>query len=223
MPEPAWLRANRANWDERVGVHLGPGGYDLSDLRAGHGTLNTIEEAELPPVSGKRVLHLQCHFGADTLTLAQCGAKVVGLDFSIRAIEAACSLANELGLTGRAAFVHADAYDALDAIPPPHGFDLVFATWAPFAGCRTSLDGRRSSRRCCGPADRCTSPTATPPPTCSMTTTARPTGFQAYSRRIFRDCRSSTRTRPIISIPTLGSRTQPPTTGSIPSATSLPA
>jgi SAM-dependent methyltransferase len=129
MPEPAWLRANRANWDERVGVHLGPGGYDLSDLRAGHGTLNTIEEAELPPVGGKRVLHLQCHFGADTLTLAQRGAKVVGLDFSIRAIEAARSLANELGLTGRATFVHADVYDGVEAIPPPHGFDLVFATW----------------------------------------------------------------------------------------------
>jgi len=129
MPEPAWRRANRANWDERVGVHLGPGGYDLSDLRAGHGRLNTIEEAELPPLRGKRVLHLQCHFGADTLTLAQRGAKVVGLDFSIRAIEAARNLANELGLTGRAIFVHADVYDGVEAIPPPHGFDLVFVTW----------------------------------------------------------------------------------------------
>ena len=129
MPEPAWRRANRANWDERVGVHLGPGGYDLSNLRAGHGRLNAIEEAELPSVRGKRVLHLQCHFGADSLTLAQRGAEVVGLDFSIRAIEAARNLANELGLAGQARFVHADVYDAVEAIPAPHAFDLVFVTW----------------------------------------------------------------------------------------------
>jgi hypothetical protein len=67
MTEPEWYRANRANWDERVGVHIGPGGYDLSDLRAGRGKLNAIEEAELPPVEGKRLAHLQCHFGADSL------------------------------------------------------------------------------------------------------------------------------------------------------------
>jgi hypothetical protein len=74
MSEPKWHRANRANWDERVGVHIGPGGYDLSDLRAGGGRLNAIEEAELPPVEGKRVAHLQCHFGRDSLMLAQRGA-----------------------------------------------------------------------------------------------------------------------------------------------------
>ena len=129
MTEPEWYRANRANWDERVRVHIGPGGYDLSDLRAGHGKLNTIEEAELPPVDGKRVAHLQCHFGADSLTLAQRGAEVVGLDFSAPAIEAARELADELGLVNRARFVHADLYDALAAISPPHGFDMVFVTW----------------------------------------------------------------------------------------------
>jgi len=129
MPEPAWHRANRANWDERVGVHLGPGGYDLSDLRAGRGRLNSIEKTELPPVAGKRVLHLQCHFGTDSVTLAQRGAEVVGVDFSDRAIGAARLLAGELCLTDRASFVLADIYDSLTAVPPPHGFDLVFATW----------------------------------------------------------------------------------------------
>jgi SAM-dependent methyltransferase len=129
MAEPEWHRANRANWDERVGVHLGPRGYDLSDLRAGLGKLNAIEEEELPPVKGKRVLHLQCHFGRDSLTLAQRGAEVVGLDFSAPAIAAARRLANELGLAVRASFVHADLYEAVKAIPPPHGFDLVFVTW----------------------------------------------------------------------------------------------
>ncbi len=129
MAEPEWLRANRASWDEQVGVHLGPRGYDLSRLRAGGGRLNAIEEAELPAVRGKRVLHLQCHFGADSLTLAQRGAEVAGLDFSAPAIEAARALAGELGLSDRARFVQADVYDAPQAVPPPHGFDLIFVTW----------------------------------------------------------------------------------------------
>ena len=129
MIEPEWHRSNRANWDERVGVHIGPGGYDLSDLRAGRGRLNAIEEAELPPIEGKRVAHLQCHFGRDSLTLAQRGAEVAGLDFSGPAIDVARELAGELGLADRARFVHADLYDALEAIPEPHRYDLVFVTW----------------------------------------------------------------------------------------------
>ena len=63
MTEPEWYRANRANWDERVGVHIGRGGYDLCPLRLGRGNLNAIEEAELPSVEGKRVvykLHRSC-------------------------------------------------------------------------------------------------------------------------------------------------------------------
>ena len=69
---------------------------------------------------GLRVLHLQCHFGVDTLKLAQRGASVVGLDFSPAAIEAARELASELGLAGSARFVLADLYDAPTAIPEPH-------------------------------------------------------------------------------------------------------
>ena len=102
MSEPEWRRVNRANLDERVGIHLGPRGYDLSDLRAGHRRLHAIEEAELPSVGGQRILHLQCHFGADSLTLAQRGAEVVGLDFSGPAIDAARVLAAELGLADQA-------------------------------------------------------------------------------------------------------------------------
>lgn len=125
-----WRELNRANWDERTAVHLGPGGYDLGPLRAGRGELDAIAQAELGPVAGLRVLHLQCHFGRDTLTLAQKGAaSVTGLDFSAPAIEAARRLAGELGLADRARFVHADLYDAPRAIPEPGGFDLVFVTW----------------------------------------------------------------------------------------------
>jgi SAM-dependent methyltransferase len=125
-----WRAANKANWDERVGVHMGERGYDLRTLRAGRGALNPIEEAELGPVAGMRILHLQCHFGADSLKLAQRGAaEVVGLDFSPAAIIAARKLANEVGLADRVSFVEADLYDAIQAIDGPHGFDLVYVTW----------------------------------------------------------------------------------------------
>jgi SAM-dependent methyltransferase len=129
MSSAGWREANRANWDERVGVHLGPRGYDLSALRAGRGQPHEIEEKELGDVRGLRVLHLQCHFGCDSLTLAQRGAEVVGLDFSHLAIEAARKLAAELGLTARARFVEADLYDAPAAVAEPASFDRVFITW----------------------------------------------------------------------------------------------
>jgi SAM-dependent methyltransferase len=126
--EADWRRLNRANWDERVGVHLGPRGYDLHALRAGRGRLRIVED-ELGPVASLRILHLQCHIGTDSLALAQRGAEVVGLDFSPAAIEAARSLATELGLSHQVRFVTADVYDALTAIPEPGAFDGVFVTW----------------------------------------------------------------------------------------------
>ena len=130
MTEPNWRSANRANWDERVSVHVAPGGYDLTNLRAGHGRFNPIDEAGLPPVVGKRIAHLQCHFGADSLRLVQRGAsEVVGLDFSAPAIEAARVLASELHLAEQVRFVQADVYDAMSAMPRPHDFDMVFVTW----------------------------------------------------------------------------------------------
>ena len=122
-----WRELNRANWDERVVVHLGSAGYDLGPLRAGRGRLNAIDEAELGPVAGLRVLHLQCHFGKDSLVLAGRGAEVTGLDFSGPAVETARLLAAELGLAAR--FVQADLYDAPAAVPEPASFDLVYTTW----------------------------------------------------------------------------------------------
>jgi|RhiMethySRZTD1v2_1073278.scaffolds.fasta_scaffold36783_5 SAM-dependent methyltransferase len=124
-----WRQLNRANWDERVPIHLASRFYDPARLRDGQGRLGAIEEAELGAVAGLRVLHLQCHFGMDTLKLAQRGAEVVGLDFSAPAIDAARLLARDLGLESRARFVEADVYDAPAAIGEPHAFDLVYVTW----------------------------------------------------------------------------------------------
>jgi len=129
-----WLEANRALWDERVPVHLASEFYDQTKLRAGQGELYPIEEGELAALfpegwEGKRVLHLQCHFGADTLVLAQRGATVVGIDFSKPAVLAARALAAEVGLDDRARFVHANLYDARHILPEPESFDVVYTTW----------------------------------------------------------------------------------------------
>jgi SAM-dependent methyltransferase len=124
-----WLEVNRANWDERVPLHLDAPSYDLSDLRAGKGRLHPIESRELGDVRGKRILHLQCHFGRDTLTLAQQGADVVGLDFSPCAVATARALAAELGLSSRAQFVEANVYDAPQALEGRALFDIVYVTW----------------------------------------------------------------------------------------------
>lgn len=136
MPELKQLLAdNQANWDERVQLHLDPANlmYDVSALKAGTETLDILEEKELGEffgsLAGKRVLHLQCHFGMDTLILAQRGAEVVGVDFSSKAIATARTLADACGLAGRSRFVECNLYDAPQAVGEPAAFDLVYATW----------------------------------------------------------------------------------------------
>ena len=125
--DPNWRDSNRKNWDERVDLHLETESYDLGPLRGGRRELTPIEEAEIGDVRGLRILHLQCHFGRDTLTLAQRGATVVGLDFSPRAISVARGLADELGLSDRARFIEADVYDVPKVLDEK--FDLVFVNW----------------------------------------------------------------------------------------------
>jgi SAM-dependent methyltransferase len=128
-----WRTLNRANWDDRVPVHLASEFYDLAGFRAGRETLRAFEVAEAGDVRGKRLVHLQCHIGLDTLSWARHGALVSGLDFSGPAIEAARSLAAELGLT--ASFVASDVYDAPAAFAGQR-FDIVYASvgslvWLP--------------------------------------------------------------------------------------------
>ena len=126
-----WRALNRANWDERVPVHLGPGGYDLAAHRAGAGRMDAIEEAELGTVAGLRILHPQCHIGHDSVALAQRGAaEVVGVDFSPAAVAAATVLAAECGVAATTRFVESDLYAGPAALPgEAGGFDLVFTTW----------------------------------------------------------------------------------------------
>jgi SAM-dependent methyltransferase len=130
MTDPDWRTLNRANWNERVPIHIAaPSTYDQAPLRNGTARLDPIAGAALGPVAGLSVLHLQCHFGMDSLTLAQQGASVTGLDFSEPAIVAARGLAKEFGLADRARFIETDVYDAPSALPEPASFDRVFVSW----------------------------------------------------------------------------------------------
>jgi SAM-dependent methyltransferase len=128
-----WQALNRANWDDRVPVHLASSFYDLAAFRAGADTLRPFEAAEAGDVAGRRLVHLQCHIGLDTLSWARRGALVSGLDFSAPAVEAAGALAAELGID--AAFVVSDVYDAVAAFGGRR-FDIVYTgigalVWLP--------------------------------------------------------------------------------------------
>lgn len=128
-----WRGLNRANWDDRVPVHLASEFYDLDGFRAGASTLRPFEAAEAGDVTGRRLAHLQCHVGLDTLSWARNGALVTGLDFSEPAIEAARSLAADLAID--ASFVAADVYDAVTALGGQR-FDVVYTgtgalVWLP--------------------------------------------------------------------------------------------
>jgi SAM-dependent methyltransferase len=125
MDDP--IDINRRNWDERAAIHArdATGDYRLDRFRAGEDVLHEIEAAELGDIAGKRVLHLQCHIGRDTLCLARRGALVTGLDFSSEALDVARRLAEEIGL--RAQFVQGTVDQAPLLTPGP--FDLVFTTW----------------------------------------------------------------------------------------------
>jgi hypothetical protein len=81
-----YSEANRALWDEWTGIHLGSAFYDVERFKEGGVRLRAYELEEIGEVAGKDVLHLQCHFGLDTLTWARLGARVTGVDFAERVI-----------------------------------------------------------------------------------------------------------------------------------------
>lgn len=122
-----WMPANRRNWDERAAIHVEnrTGFYPIDRLKAGEDILHAIEAAEIGDVAGKRLIHLQCHIGLDTLCLARRGAIAAGLDFSPKAIAAARALASELRIP--AEFVESDVYAARERLTGT--FDIAFVTW----------------------------------------------------------------------------------------------
>ena len=84
-----YFEANKDLWNNRTLVHKDSSFYDLPAFLAGKSSLNEIELNELGNIAGKKILHLQCHFGMDSLSLSRMGAKVVGVDMSDTAIQEA--------------------------------------------------------------------------------------------------------------------------------------
>src|SRR5689334_19564612 len=104
-----YFKANKELWNQRTLVHRDSDFYNLAGFKAGESVLTPIELAELGDVKGKSLLHLQCHFGMDSLDWARRGATVTGVDLSDKAIEEAQKLNKELGLDAR--FVCCNVYD----------------------------------------------------------------------------------------------------------------
>ncbi|MGH3170296.1 MAG: class I SAM-dependent methyltransferase [Trebonia sp.] len=127
---------NRANWDDRVPVHLESRGYQVERYRSDPSFISDVVRFDRPllgDVSGLRGAHLQCHIGTDTISLARLGASMTGLDFSGAAVEAARALAADTG--AGALFARSDVYAAADVLGTG-GFDLVYTgvgalTWLP--------------------------------------------------------------------------------------------
>ena len=127
---PEARAANLRLWNAWTTIHEHAPGYNTAAFKAGATSLTPVELEELGPYvhEGTTLLHLQCHFGLDTLSWARRGARVVGLDLSDEAVALARRLADEVGLAGRAEFVCSDLYDA-DAHLGDRRFDVVFVNW----------------------------------------------------------------------------------------------
>ncbi len=128
----AFMAMNRELWDEWTTIHEGSDFYDLASFREGGMRLADYEIDDIGDVEGRSLLHLQCHFGIDTLSFARLGASVTGADFSPRAVTLAGRLAQELSLDAR--FVESDLYDLPDRLEGQ--FDIVYTSrgvlaWLP--------------------------------------------------------------------------------------------
>jgi SAM-dependent methyltransferase len=120
-----YFEANKALWNQRTVIHLDSSFYNREGFIKGERVLTPIELAEIGDVKGKSMLHLQCHFGMDTLDWARLGAKVTGVDLSDEAIKQARQLNDELGLG--ATFICANVYDLKAHLDQQ--FDIVFTSY----------------------------------------------------------------------------------------------
>lgn len=119
---------NRQWWDEVTPVHASSEFYDVDNFLRGKPALDRLEQDWLGKVAGKRVLHLQCHFGKSTIEIARRGAaEVVGVDFSPVAIETARNLAEQAGVADRVSFIESDVLK-LDSILREQ-FDIIFTSY----------------------------------------------------------------------------------------------
>jgi SAM-dependent methyltransferase len=120
-----YFEMNRESWNQRAEVHFDSRFYDVDGFLAGNTSLREIELAELTQVNSRRLLHLQCHFGLDTLSWARLGAECTGVDISPVAIEKARQLNANTRLNAKFVCTDVYGYSRGDADP----FDIVYTSY----------------------------------------------------------------------------------------------
>ncbi|MBT2557686.1 class I SAM-dependent methyltransferase [Hymenobacter sp. ISL-91] len=147
---PDYLEVNRRLWNAKTAFHLASDFYNVAGFTAGQTSLNPPELQLLGDVAGQDVLHLQCHFGLDTLSLVRMGAHVTGVDLADEAIAAARALSAQLGLA--AEFVQADVL----ALPAHFNgqFDVVFTSYGVLGWLPDLAQWAAGVARCLRPGGR---------------------------------------------------------------------
>ncbi|MBS2099279.1 class I SAM-dependent methyltransferase [Carboxylicivirga linearis] len=120
-----YIEINKNLWNKKTEIHYESDFYDVESFKKGKNSLNPIELQLLGDVEGKKILHLQCHFGQDTISFARLGAKATGVDLSDKAIEKAQQLNDEVGAD--ATFIQSDIYQLPEVLDEQ--FDIVFTSY----------------------------------------------------------------------------------------------
>ena len=120
-----YFNVNRKTWNRKTAVHAASDFYNLKNFKEGKNSLNSYELQALNDVRGKTLLHLQCHFGQDTLSWSRLGAKCTGVDISDESIKLAINLAHELDL--KADFICSNVLDIDKTVTGE--FDIVFTSY----------------------------------------------------------------------------------------------
>jgi SAM-dependent methyltransferase len=120
-----YLEINKKTWNEKTEIHVNSDFYANQDFLDGKSSLNTIELDLLGDISGKSILHLQCHFGQDTLSFSRMGAKATGVDLSDNAIAKAREFNTQLNFDAK--FICCDLYDLPNHLNEK--FDIVFTSY----------------------------------------------------------------------------------------------
>ena len=121
----SYIEINKKSWNKRTPLHLLSNFYDVDGFLKGKSSLNEIELKLLGDVKGKNILHLQCHFGQDTISLGRLGANVTGIDLSDKAIESANNLSVKANI--EATFICCNIYDLPNHLNQQ--FDIVFTSY----------------------------------------------------------------------------------------------
>ena len=125
MSTNEYFEANKNLWNQRTAVHKDSAFYDLAGFKAGANVLSPIELKEMGDVKDKSLLHLQCHFGMDTMSFSRMGAKCTGVDLSDDAIKLAKEINDELKLDAK--FVCCNVYETAEFVKEK--FDIVFTSY----------------------------------------------------------------------------------------------